>query len=39
MVPSRTVCPRSHSPLEGNPADYDPTAEALTVDVTVAPAA
>jgi hypothetical protein len=25
--------------LEGNPADYDPTAEALTLDVTVAPAA
>jgi hypothetical protein len=25
--------------LEGNPADYDLTAEALTLDVTVAPAA
>jgi hypothetical protein len=25
--------------LEGNPADYDATAEALTLDVTVAPAA
>jgi hypothetical protein len=25
--------------LEGNPADYDPTAEALTLDVTVTPAA
>jgi len=25
--------------LEGNPADYDPSAEALTLDVTVAPAA
>jgi hypothetical protein len=25
--------------LEGNPADYDTTAEALTLDVTVAPAA
>jgi hypothetical protein len=25
--------------LEGNPADYDPTAEALTLDVTAAPAA
>jgi hypothetical protein len=25
--------------LEANPADYDPTAEALTLDVTVAPAA
>jgi hypothetical protein len=25
--------------VEGNPADYDPTAEALTLDVTVAPAA
>jgi hypothetical protein len=25
--------------LEGDPADYDPTAEALTLDVTVAPAA
>lgn len=25
--------------LEGNPADYDPTAKALTLDVTVAPAA
>jgi hypothetical protein len=25
--------------LEGNPADYDPTAEALTFEVTVAPAA
>ena len=24
---------------EGNPADYDPSAEALTLDVTVAPAA
>jgi hypothetical protein len=23
----------------GNPADYDPTAEALTLDVTVTPAA
>ena len=25
--------------LEGDPADYDPTAEALTLDVTVSPAA
>ena len=25
--------------LEGNPADYGPTAEALTLDVPVAPAA
>ena len=25
--------------LEGNPADYDPTAETLTLDVTVTPAA
>jgi hypothetical protein len=25
--------------LEGNPADYDPTAEAVTLDVTVASAA
>jgi hypothetical protein len=25
--------------LEGNPPDYDPTAEAFTLDVTVAPAA
>jgi hypothetical protein len=25
--------------LEGNPDDYDPAAEAITVDVTVAPAA
>ena len=25
--------------LEGNPADYDPTAEALTLDVVIAPAA
>jgi hypothetical protein len=25
--------------LEGNPADYDPTAEAVALDVTVAPAA
>jgi hypothetical protein len=25
--------------LEGNPADFDPGAEALTLDVTVAPAA
>lgn len=25
--------------LEGNPADYDPTAEALTLDVRVAPTA
>jgi len=24
---------------EGNPADYDPSAEALTLDVTVVPAA
>jgi hypothetical protein len=25
--------------LEGNPADYDPAAEILTLDVTVSPAA